>query len=255
MPPFDKASLRREWQIFLLALGFLSRIPVPQDPDFSPEKLDGAARYFPLVGLLIGGVTAIALLVFFALFNNPLLAVLLSMAVGLLLTGAFHEDGLADSADGFGGGWRRDDVLRIMKDSRIGSYGTAALFMVLAIKAASLAAMPIAQAVGGILIAQVMSRWLAISFLIDMPYVSGEGKSKPLATALSLRDWLLAGLPVLLLSGFAQASQWLLLLLILGGFRLGFGRYLSRRIQGYTGDALGAAQQLSEILIYLVILL
>ncbi|MGB1458232.1 adenosylcobinamide-GDP ribazoletransferase, partial [Spongiibacter marinus] len=118
MPPFDKASLRREWQIFLLALGFLSRIPVPRDPDFSPEKLDGAARYFPLVGLLIGGVTAIALLVFFALFNNPLLAVLLSMAVGLLLTGAFHEDGLADSADGFGGGWRRDDVLRIMKDSR-----------------------------------------------------------------------------------------------------------------------------------------
>ena len=142
-----------------------------------------------------------------------------------------------------------------MKDSRIGSYGTAALFMVLAIKAASLSAMPIAQAVGGILIAQVVSRWLAISFLIDMPYVSGEGKSKPLATALSLRDWLLAGLPVLLLSGFAQASQWLLLLLILGGFRLGFGRYLSRRIQGYTGDALGAAQQLSEILIYLVILL
>ena len=126
MPPFDKASLRREWQIFLLALGFLSRIPVPQDPDFSPEKLDGTARYFPLVGLLIGGVTAIALLVFFALFNNPLLAVLLSMAVGLLLTGAFHEDGLADSADGFGGGWRRDDVLRIMKDSRIGSYGTGA---------------------------------------------------------------------------------------------------------------------------------
>lgn len=248
--------LRREWQIFLLAVGFLSRLPVPPDPDFSQQKLDGAARYFPAVGLLLGIVSALALLAFDALFNNLPLAVLLSMAVGLLASGAFHEDGLADSADGFGGGWQRDDVLRIMKDSRIGSYGTAALVMVLAIKAVALASLPSATTAAlALLLAQPLSRWLAVSYLVDLSYVSGEGKSKPLATALPGRHWWLAGLPVLLPGLFVGPAHWLLIILSLLVFRYAFARYLRRRLGGYSGDALGAAQQVSEVLVYLSLLL
>ena len=247
--------LRREWQIFLLALGFLSRLPVPPDPDFSQDKLDGAARYFPAVGLLLGAITALSLIVFDSLFNNLPLAVLLSMATGLLLSGAFHEDGLADSADGFGGGWQREDVLRIMKDSRIGSYGTVALVMVLAIKAVALSSFPGAgSAALALLLAQPLSRWLAVSYLVDLHYVSGEGKSKPLATALPQRHWWLAGLPVLLPGLLISVDHWLLVILCLLAFRYAFAGYLRRRLGGYSGDALGAAQQLSELLIYLTLL-
>jgi len=247
--------LRREWQIFLLALGFLSRLPVPPDPDFSQDKLDGAARYFPAVGLLLGAISAVALLTFDALFNNLPLAVLLSMGVGLMVSGAFHEDGLADSADGFGGGWQRDDVLRIMKDSRIGSYGTVALVMVLGIKALALSSLPSASSAAlALLLAQPLSRWLAVSYLVDLQYVSGEGKSKPLATALPLSQWWLAGLAVLLPALFIDVGQWLLMTFSLLIFRIVFARYLRRRLGGYSGDALGAAQQLSELLIYLSLL-
>lgn len=254
-PPFPLAPLRREWQIFLLALGFLSRLPVPPDPDFNQRKLDGAARYFPAVGLLLGGLMALALWGFYSLFSQTLLAVLLCMAVGLLITGAFHEDGLADSADGFGGAWQRDDVLRIMKDSRIGSYGSVALLMVLAIKAVSLSALALPSAMAALLLAQPLSRWLAVSYLVDMRYVSGDGKSKPLATAMPGRHWLLAGLAVLPALGYFSPAQWLLLAVGLAVLRFAFGRYLQRRLGGYTGDTLGAAQQLSEVLIYLLLLI
>ncbi len=249
------ATLRREWQIFLLALGFLSRLPVPADPDFNQQKLDGAARYFPAVGLLLGILMAAALWIFYSLFQQPLLAVLLCIAFGLLLTGAFHEDGLADSADGFGGAWQRDDVLRIMKDSRIGSYGSVALLMVLAIKAVSLSALALPSAMAALLLAQPLSRWLAVSYLVDMRYVSGDGKSKPLATAMPSRHWLLAGLAILPALLFWSPTQWLLLAVALILFRAAFGHYLQRRLGGYSGDTLGAAQQLSEVLIYLLLLL
>lgn len=254
MSATQQSPLRREWQVFLLAVGFLTRIPLPPDPDFSPAKLDGAGRYFPLVGALLGLAAAAGLLVFVEVFANAVVAVLLSMAMLLVLTGGFHEDGLADTADGFGGAWQRDDVLRIMKDSRIGSYGALALVMVLLLKAASLSAMTLSQAAAGLILGQFLSRWLAVSFLIDMPYVGGQGKSRPLATALRPSHWLLAGAPLLLVLPLASPLQWLQIIAALVVFRLWFARLLSRRLQGYSGDTLGAAQQLSELLVYLLLL-
>ncbi|NKI18416.1 adenosylcobinamide-GDP ribazoletransferase [Spongiibacter sp. KMU-166] len=248
--------LKYQWQVFLLALGFLTRIPVPNDPEFSQKKLDGAALYFPAVGLVVGAIAAATYLIGEYLFNDRSVAVLLSMAAGLLLTGAFHEDGLADSLDGFGGGWRRDDVLRIMKDSRIGSYGAAGLFAVLALKAAALMALDTsAQVAAAMIFAHVASRWLAISYLLDLAYVSGEGKSKPLATRIDLRQYLLAGMPVLILLPLLPLQTIVVAALALVVFRLGFAAYLRKRIGGYTGDALGAAQQMGEVLFYLVCLI
>ena len=250
-----RQKMQREWQVFLLAVGFLTRIPIPADPDFSDEKLNGASRYFPLVGLLVAGVAALVFVAAVAIFNNIVLAVLLSMVTSILLTGAFHEDGFADSCDGFGGGWRAEDVLRIMKDSRIGTYGTVALVLVLGLKAATLSAMPsTGVVVSALLWAHIMSRWLATSYLLDLHYVRGEGKSKPLATTMPLSHWLWSGLPILPLLIFTGLPALFPLIVVLLIFRFAFAAYLRRRIGGYTGDALGAAQQVTEIIIYLAFL-
>src|SRR5690606_8920596 len=129
--------MRYQLELFFAALGFFTRIPVPAWVPWSPERLNHAARYFPLVGWVVGGVGAGAFLAF-ALVLPASLAVILSMAVTIRLTGAFHEDGWADTCDGLGGGWDKAQVLTIMKDSRIGSYGTVGVVLMLLAKAAAL---------------------------------------------------------------------------------------------------------------------
>jgi adenosylcobinamide-GDP ribazoletransferase len=251
-----RQKVQYEWQVFLLAMGFLTRIPVPSDPDFSEQKFNGASRYFPLVGLLVAGVSALVFMIAEALFSSQLIAVLLAMASSILLTGAFHEDGFADSCDGFGGGWRADDVLRIMKDSRIGTYGAVGLVLMLGLKAAALLSMATpAILISALFWAHVVSRWLSVSYLVDLHYVRGEGKSKPLATTMPLSHWLGSGLPILALFIFADIPALIPLCLSLLFFRFAFASYLRRRIGGYSGDALGAAQQVAEIVVYLVFLL
>ena len=118
--------MRYQLELFLTALGFFTRIPVPAWVPWSPERLNHAARYFPLVGWVVGGVGAGAFLAL-ALVLPVSLAVILSMAVTIRLTGAFHEDGLADTFDALGGHVSRERALQIMRDSRIGTYGAAAL--------------------------------------------------------------------------------------------------------------------------------
>ena len=252
----SRQKVQYEWQVFLLAVGFLSRIPVPADPDFSEDKLNGASRYFPLVGILVAGVSALVFVGAAALFGNHLIAVLLAMVASILLTGAFHEDGFADSCDGFGGGWTPEDVLRIMKDSRIGTYGGVGLILVLSLKAAALFAMATpAILISALFWAHIVSRWLSVSYLLDLHYVRGDGKSKPLATTMPLSHWLWSGLPILALFVFTDSPPLIPLCLALLVFRFAFAAYLRRRIGGYTGDALGAAQQVAEIIVYLVFLL
>ncbi|AMO66868.1 hypothetical protein AZF00_00495 [Zhongshania aliphaticivorans] len=251
-----RQQCRYEWQVLLLAVGFLTRLPVPADPDFSEAKLNGASRYFPSVGLLVGALAAMIYVAALALFGNSLMAVLLSMLASILITGSFHEDGFADSCDGFGGGWRSEDVLRIMKDSRIGTYGTVGLISVLALKATSLHALPsVGVVVVALLWAHVFSRWVSTSYLVDLHYVRGEGKSKPLATTMPLRYWLYSGAPLLPLLFFIDVYSFISLLIMALLFRWAFAVYLRRRIGGYTGDALGAAQQVVEILVYFAFLL
>lgn len=252
----SRQQCRYEWQVFILAVGFLTRLPVPEDPSFTEAKLNGASRYFPLVGLLVGFLAALVYVVALAVFANGVIAVLLSMVASILITGSFHEDGFADSCDGFGGGWRSEDVLRIMKDSRIGTYGTVGLILILALKAASLGAMPSASTVcGALLWGHVFSRWVSTSYLLDLDYVRGEGKSKPLATTMPLKHWWYSGIVLIPLLFLIDVTSLGVLLIAAIGFRLGFAAYLRRRIGGYTGDALGAAQQVIEITVYLSFLL
>jgi adenosylcobinamide-GDP ribazoletransferase len=240
-----------ELRYFFTALGYFTRVPVPRWVGYEPHYLNAAARYFPLVGLLIGGLSALVYLAALQVFPAGV-AVLLSMAASLLVTGAFHEDGLADCADAFGGAYTREDVLRIMHDSRIGAFGAIALMIALALKWQTLAALPPLRAAGLMIAAHAASRTAAISYLVTLDYVRAEGKAKPVAQRLSGAAFALAalfGLPALFWPDWRFGCAALMLLVVL---RLAMGRYFLRRIGGYTGDCLGFAQQIFELAVYLL---
>ncbi|VXB64486.1 Adenosylcobinamide-GDP ribazoletransferase [Burkholderia sp. 8Y] len=239
-----------ELRYFFTALGYFTRVPVPRWVGFERDYLNAAARYFPLVGAMVGGVAALVYLVALRMFPAGI-AVLLSMAATLILTGAFHEDGLADCADAFGGGYSRDDVLRIMHDLRIGAFGAIALVIALALKWQSLAALPPIRAGFLMIAAHAASRTFAISYLLTLDYVRAEGKAKPVAQRMSVTSFLIAmlfGLPWLFCIGWQFAC---VAIAVLAMLRVIVGRYFVRRIGGYTGDCLGCAQQVFEIAIYL----
>ncbi|THF63153.1 adenosylcobinamide-GDP ribazoletransferase [Pseudothauera nasutitermitis] len=251
--------MRYQLELFLTALGYFTRIPVPAWVPWSTQRLNHAARYFPLVGWVVGGVGAAAWLGFAQVLPASL-AVILSMAVTIRFTGAFHEDGWADSCDGLGGGWDKAQVLAIMKDSRIGSYGTVGLVLMLLAKAFALielAAHGNAAVALALLAAHPLSRLGATALIHWLPYAREDdsSKSKPLAHALrpgELAIAALCGLVPLILLGFAQA---LAALLAAGAVALWAARLFLRRLGGYTGDLLGAAQQAGELGIYLGILI
>jgi adenosylcobinamide-GDP ribazoletransferase len=239
-----------ELRYFFTALGYFTRVPVPRWVGFEREYLNAAARYFPLVGAMVGGVAALVFLAALRVFPAGV-AVLLSMTATLVLTGAFHEDGLADCADAFGGGYTRDDVLRIMHDSRIGAFGAIALVIALALKWQTLAALPPMRAAMLMIAAHAASRAFAISYLVTLDYVRAEGKAKPVAQRMSVMSLALAlafGLPWLLWMGWRFAC---VTVVVLASLRFIAGRYFVRRIGGYTGDCLGCAQQVFELAIYL----
>jgi adenosylcobinamide-GDP ribazoletransferase len=240
-----------ELRYFFTALGYFTRVPVPRWVGYEPHYLNAAARYFPLVGVLVGGLGALVYLAALRVFP-PSVAVLLSMAATLLVTGAFHEDGLADCCDAFGGAYTREDVLRIMHDSRIGAFGAIALVIALALKWQTLAALPPLRAAGLMIAAHAASRTCAISYLATLDYVRAEGKAKPVAQRLSGAAFAWAavfGLPELFWPDWRFGCAALMMLAVL---RFAMGRYFVRRMGGYTGDCLGFAQQIFELAIYLL---
>lgn len=254
--------LHYEARLLLVAIQFLTRIPVPSFEHYDPQWLHQSSRYFPVVGLLVGVLCALVFWLTSWLFD-PLVAAVASTVFGIKLTGAFHEDGLADTCDGLGGGLTRARTLEIMKDSRLGTYGVLGLISALLLKITLLASLPVPIAIMALIIAHSASRLLCISLIALLPY-GGEiehAKAKPMAQQLTRRQALFASgwvivaivLVVILLPSAVQLiSIWhailaLLLALIATDY---MRRLLRRRLEGYTGDGLGATQQLSEIAIY-----
>lgn len=251
------AKLKYQFELFLLALSFFSRIPVPSSLPYSSERMNQSGRYFALVGILLGSICA-GIYSLLSLFLTPDICVFLTMVISLMLTGAFHEDGLADMADGIGGGMTVERRLLIMKDSRIGTYGSSALIMSLLGKYVLLTSA--AQFVSIIpvwLVGYTLSRSIASSFIYNTPYVSDSdtSKSKPLAHKQSYSELaivIITGLlPCVLLDG-ALVMALICFALV---FRSLFKRWLIRRLGGFTGDCLGASQQLMELSIYLIIVI
>ncbi|MGB6142591.1 MAG: adenosylcobinamide-GDP ribazoletransferase [Pseudoalteromonas rhizosphaerae] len=258
--PNPEANKVTQWQLLLLAISFLTRLPVQLRFNVTGAHLNQASRYFALVGLLLGGLLALSYGVFQLLLPASI-SVLLMMAVGLLLTGAFHEDGWADVWDGFGGGWQVSQKLAIMKDSRLGTYGAAALFIMLLVKFQSLLFLSesLITVLSAIVIGQCVSRVVATSLIMGMEYVSEDATSKvkPLAMHLSVTSLvtLLVTAATLLVSliavGVLLWQTVFILVAVLLILRVILIRWFKQQLGGYTGDCLGAAQQLSEIAIYL----
>lgn len=242
--------LHLQLRYVVAAFGYFTRVPIPPAIGFDPRDLAGAARYFPLVGAFVGAVGALVYLLASLVFPSGV-AVLLSMAATLLLTGALHEDGLADCCDGLGGGATREDALRIMRDPRLGAFGAVGLMMALSLKWQTLAALPAARAAWAMIGAHAASRALAVSYLATHDYAREEGKARPVAQRMSPRVLAASfalGLPWLFVPDWRAGVCALAVALVL---RFALARYFARRLGGYTGDCLGFAQQLFELVVYL----
>ena len=250
----------RQVRLFWMATQFLTRLPTPSRA-FESGALPRSMRYFPLVGVLIGGLN----LIVWWLASRRLpsgVSIGLMMAASMLLTGALHEDGLADTCDGLGGGASREQALAIMKDSRIGAYGAIGLFFMLGLKWTTLAALPAALFAPSVIASHMLSRFGAIGLIAFLPYARAEAetgaKSRLFADHLGAVEWIWSGLIGLaalaplawLCARSAIPIDWSALLAgaaAAAAAAIGAGAYLRHRLGGYTGDGLGAAQQIAEL--------
>ena len=262
---------------YLLAVQFFTRIPVTGRlaawVGYSPQMLRASAAHFPGVGVLVGGLVAVltAVLMVFLPQNSPLsplVAAVLGTVFSVMLTGAFHEDGLADIADGLGGTIggieNRERALEIMKDSRVGAFGAIAVVLVLLAKVSLLALIggvdPEAMVVG-IFAAHVESRTFPLLLIRLLPHVGdvAGSKSKPLADQISAYNlsiaflWLIMGLFICVADVFiAYDAINLVVSMVAASIAfLYMWRLFAKRLQGFTGDCLGATQQVCEVAFYL----
>jgi adenosylcobinamide-GDP ribazoletransferase len=225
------------------ALSFLTRLPVGRMAHFDAGDVERSAGWFPLIGMLLGAIGGGAA----ALLREHLPAVIVAVlliALDALLTGALHFDGLADTADGFGGGKDRDDILRIMRDHSIGSYGGTALILMIALKAAAYAALLQREHwFPALVLTAALSRWSMLLLTAALPYarktasvIQGMGKGSLVLGTLTVACALGA---CQLWRAWAAAAAVLIVTVF-------FGLYCRRRIAGITGDTLGASLQISE---------
>ena len=256
--------IAHEFRLFFVALQFFTRVPVPRWVGFEPAWLQQCARHFPLVGLLVGGCCALVLWAGLWLWPAGVAAGL-AIAAGVWLTGGFHEDGWADTCDGLGGAVPRARALEIMKDSRIGSYGALGLILMLGLKAACLAALAEQDyllALTGLAWGHAASRAAPVWIMHALPYAgdAAHAKAKPLATQAG-GGTLAVAFGWVLLAGALAAwidPDWVPGLCIAavaaGAATLWMQGWLDRRLGGYTGDNLGATQQLVELVVLLSLL-
>ncbi len=264
---------------FLLAIQFFTRIPITGHLagwiGFSPAMLRSSAAHFPGVGVVVGGLVAILSMALFATLQKttftPLVVAVMGTVFSVMLTGAFHEDGLADLADGLGGSYQKERALDIMKDSRVGAFGALALVLVVFCKVSLLASIGSQSLVVhmdlglALLFGHVLSRTLPLWLICVLPHVgdTNSSKSKPLADQISQKSLWVAFIWCtscfmfcVCTSGFFTANIKQLSMHMLYGVLFALmawvymWRLLKKRLQGFTGDALGATQQVCEVAFY-----
>ncbi len=235
---------------FFIALQFLTRLPGPRALNSSETDIGKAAAFFPLIGVVVGGGAALVFVVLQRVLPLPA-SVFCAIVFAVFITNGFHEDGLADSFDGFGGGWTKDRVLEIMRDSRIGTYGTLALIFVLFGKFNFLSLLPQGQIWRWLIVAHTASRWTILPLCAYLPYARAEGQGKLVARQVGILEILSGTVTLLLVLILLPWQAALVALLATTLVPLLSGLYFRARIQGITGDCLGATNQLTEIVLYL----
>lgn len=250
---------RKERDLFLEALRFASRLPLPaRDPDQPRPALNAAARYFPLTGLLLGLLAALVFELGLFLFP-PSLALMLALVASIWFGRGLPEYGFARTSEALSRGQDRDQVVAVMQEPWLGINGALALGMILAVKFLTLEGLDSAGVVApALIVGHTWSRALAISYLAEMDYLPGPkalpDDTTPAPTRMSSyghRFALLTAIPVVLLLPWLPALAVLVALLLL---RASFAYLMRKRLGGYTGVSLGAAQQVAEVVIYLVLL-
>jgi adenosylcobinamide-GDP ribazoletransferase len=249
------STLRGFGSDFLAAVQFLTRIPVPS-PTYSADSLAHSVKFFPVVGFLVGASAALVHLLLAPHWPRVVVAFLV-LTYLCLITGFIHEDGLADAADGFGGGLSRDKILLIMRDSRIGSYGAAALTLSLLSRIVLLSSLPLGMVLQFLIATRVLGQWttLPLSFYLSSARAQSEGgvdgQGARIARITSLGS-LIAGtifsfaVVIALLRARAAFAIGAAIVVSLAG-----GLYFQKRIGGVTGDCFGAANQIAEVAVYL----
>ncbi|HJP34085.1 MAG TPA: adenosylcobinamide-GDP ribazoletransferase [Candidatus Latescibacteria bacterium] len=241
----------REIRLFFTALTFYTRLPGLRLADHSETGLNLATRYFPLVGIIVGCLVSAVFLVADRVLPTSI-AVVISMGASIWITGAFHEDGLADTCDGLGGGWSKEDVLRIMKDSRLGTYGAVGLVLALLLKYSALLAVPVHLVPAALICGHAASRLVPVVVMSRLEYVREDETSKTRPVARGIGGWqvVIAAVPGLLPLWLLEPLLWaaLLPMAVTGAW---LTRHCHRRLGGYTGDTLGALQQVCELAFYL----
>jgi adenosylcobinamide-GDP ribazoletransferase len=242
-------QMRRLGVEIVVAFQFLTRIPMPPIA-FETDSLSRAAKFFPLVGLVIGG-GAVLLQKLLLPHLSRLLVALFILVYFVLITGCLHEDGLADTADGFGGGWTKDQILTILKDSRIGSYGATALVLSLLARYLLLASLPLEHFAAYVISAHVLCRWSSLSLSYFLPPARDqEGQGARIARLTSLASLIFGSVFSLAIVGFALRWSALPPLLVATLVVALSGWLYARKIGGVTGDCFGATNQLTEIAVY-----
>ena len=244
--------INRQWRLFATAVAFLTRLPIPAG-EYEPRVLAQSVVYFPVVGLLVALIGAAVFLLANALWGGPV-ALLLLLLSSLLVTGAFHEDGLADTVDGLGGGWSTEDKLRIMKDSRVGTYGALALVMALLLKFGGLMSLPSEVVPAALVCGHVLGRWAILPLLRYCEYLGGDrGTGGSFAGAVDGRGLLIGTLPAWILVALCAPVRPLLVILCAVLLVAVCRQVFLSKLGGITGDTLGATNQVVEVGVYLVL--
>ncbi|PKV51847.1 cobalamin-5'-phosphate synthase [Aquimarina sp. MAR_2010_214] len=244
--------MKKEIHIFFTALMFFTRIPCPKWVNHDSENLHLSSKYFPLVGIIVGSIGAIVFYGASFIFSIEI-SIMLSMFSTIYATGAFHEDGFADVCDGFGGGWTKDKILLIMKDSRLGTYGTIGLMLILGIKFIALRETETYHIPLILISGHALSRFIATTLIFTHPYVrdTESSKAKPAAKSMSLRSLLISGIFGITPLFFFKNPMIFLTLIPVYLSKMFLADKFKKWIGGQTGDCAGAVQQLSEIVFYL----
>lgn len=236
-----------------IAVTFLTRLPIRSFETVYPEQLLRAQRVLPLVGAIIGIAIGLVYAALTTIGAPALASAALALGVGALITGALHEDGLADMADGFGGGRDKDSKLEIMRDSRLGTYGALVTIASFTIKASALSTLSGVAAVAALAACHALARGGVSAISISLPFARKDG----LAATAGRPSLATAGTSALLAIAIAFiVLPWFVAVVAALGAVLSFAAVrslASRQIGGQTGDVLGAAEQIAEAVILLIL--
>jgi len=244
--------MRRRVKLFLSAVAFLTRLPVPQEVQVGPDALANSTVFFPLVGLLVSAGAIILNHVFSRFVAHDVVIVIILVFL-VAITGGLHEDALADAADGFGGGWGKDQILHIMRDSRVGSFGVLAIALALLARFVFLSNIPPQRFDSYLVAGQVTSRWTALPLAFFLPPArEQDGQGARVAGKITTFSLVTGTLLTIVIVGVALGTKALWVGLAAVVITGAAGAYYRRRIGGVTGDCLGATNQIAEVAIYFV---